>query len=72
MPIIETGRLLLRPWGEDDLDSYAEMMAHPEVVQFLGHDPLDRAEAWRNMALLAGHDALRGFTLNAVVSCISA
>ncbi|MGZ4617489.1 MAG: GNAT family N-acetyltransferase [Frankiaceae bacterium] len=67
MPLLETGRLLLRPWAEDDLNSYAEMMAHPEAVRFLGHDPLDRAEAWRNLALLIGHDVLRSFTLNAVV-----
>ena len=64
MPIIETGRLLLRPWGEGDVNSYAEMMAHPEAVRFLGHDPLDRAGAWRNLALLIGHDVLRSFTLN--------
>ena len=67
MPILQTGRLLLRPWSGNDLNSYAQMMAHPEVVRFLGHDPLDRAEAWRNLALLIGHDVLRGFTLNAVV-----
>ena len=67
MPILETGRLLLRPWSGNDLNSYAQMMAHPEVVRFLGHDPLDRAEAWRSLALLIGHDVLRGFTLNAVV-----
>lgn len=67
MPTLETERLLLRPWYAADLESYAQMMAEPEVVRFLGHDPLDRAEAWRSLALFVGHDVLRGFTLNAVV-----
>ena len=71
MPILETGRLLLRPWSGNDFNSYAQMMAHPEVVRFLGHDPLDRAEAWRSLALLIGHDVLRGFTLNAVVDKVN-
>ena len=43
------------------------MMADPEVTRFLGDGrPLDRADAWRQLALLIGHWELRGFGLWAV------
>ena len=67
LPTLETERLLLRPLVEDDLDDYAEMMADPEVVEFLGTAPMDRAESWRHLASLLGHGVLRGWTNNAVV-----
>jgi RimJ/RimL family protein N-acetyltransferase len=67
LPTLETERLLLRPLVEDDLDDYAAMAADPEVVEFLGSEPMDRAEAWRHIALLLGHGELRGWTYNAVV-----
>jgi RimJ/RimL family protein N-acetyltransferase len=67
MPTLGTDRLLMRPFVEDDLDAYAAMMADPEVVAFLGHGPLARDAAWRNMALFLGHEQLRGWTNNAVV-----
>jgi RimJ/RimL family protein N-acetyltransferase len=59
-PRIRTERLLLREWRDDDLDAYAAMAADPEVMEFVG-GPLDRAGAWRQMALHAGHWALRGY-----------
>ena len=65
IPTIETQRLILRGWNEDDLDAYAEMMADPQVMRFLG-GPQARADAWRGMASMIGHWALRGFGLWAV------
>jgi len=35
-PVIETPRLLLRPWRPSDLPIFAEQNADPEVIQFLG------------------------------------
>ena len=37
------------------------MMADPEVVRYLGGQTADRFEAWRHLAMLAGHWRLKGF-----------
>ena len=66
MENLETDRLYLRMFRESDLDAYAEMCADPEVMKYLGPGPMNRSEAWRNMALVVGHWALRGFGLWAV------
>lgn len=65
-PTLETERLVLRMLRESDTDAYAEMMADPEVVRFLGGKPMSRAEAWRNMAMVLGHWHLRGYGFWAV------
>jgi RimJ/RimL family protein N-acetyltransferase len=67
MPTLETERLLLRPLTNDDLDELAAIVADPEVQRFIGGGVHDRAAAWRQMAIFRGHDALRGFSQNAVV-----
>jgi RimJ/RimL family protein N-acetyltransferase len=52
---------------ESDLDAYAAMCADADVMRYLGDgQPMSRAEAWRNMALLLGHWQLRGYGLWAV------
>jgi RimJ/RimL family protein N-acetyltransferase len=52
---------------DSDLDAYAEMCGDPDVMRFIGDgQPLDRAEAWRHMAMVLGHWQLRGFGLWAV------
>ena len=62
MTTLETPRLRLRMFCEDDFDSYADMMADPEVMRYLPQGgPLPRPEAWRNMAAVLGHWQLRGF-----------
>jgi RimJ/RimL family protein N-acetyltransferase len=67
VPQLTTERLLLRGFGPDDFERYAEMMAHPEVTCHLGDGrPLSRAEAWRQLAMFAGHWVLRGYGLWAV------
>lgn len=67
IPRLETGRLLLREFRQDDFEAYAAMLADPDVARFLADGrPLSRAEAWRQMAMFAGHWVLRGFGVWAV------
>jgi RimJ/RimL family protein N-acetyltransferase len=64
---LETDRLRLRMFREDDLEPYAAICADPEVMRYLGDGkPLSRPEAWRQMAMILGHWQLRGFGLWAV------
>jgi len=68
VPTLATERLVLRPFRQEDADDYAELCADPEVMRFLGdRRALGRDEAWRQMAMLAGHWQLRGFGMWAVV-----
>jgi RimJ/RimL family protein N-acetyltransferase len=61
---LRTERLLMRAWRESDLDDYAAMSADPAGMRYIGEGKtVDRAEAWRAMALFAGHWALRGYGL---------
>jgi RimJ/RimL family protein N-acetyltransferase len=67
VPLLETRRLLLRAFVSSDVEPYARMMADPEVSRFLGDGkPLDRGDAWRQLAQIIGHWELRGFGLWAV------
>ena len=60
IPRLETARLLLREWQEGDFDAYARLCADPEVMRYLGGHTFSVLEAWRHMAYLVGHWALRG------------
>ena len=66
MITLETDRLKLRAFRNEDIDAYAEICADPEVMRFLGGKPLNRGEAWRQMATILGHWQLRGYGLWAV------
>lgn len=67
IPVITTERLLLRAFGERDIDEYAAIMADPLVTRFLSDGrPLSRLEAWRQMAMVLGHWTLRGYGIWAV------
>jgi RimJ/RimL family protein N-acetyltransferase len=69
MVSLQTQRLLLRPFREDDLDEYAYICADAEVMRYIGDGrPLGRADAWRQMAFLLGHWQLRGFGIWAAQS----
>ncbi len=56
----ETERLRLRMWCDSDFEAYAACYADPQLARFIG-GVCDRETAWRKMAGLAGHWALRGF-----------
>ena len=60
-PQLNTERLILRFWREDDFEPYAKMCADPDVMRFLGGRAFDRAETWRHMAFIVGHWQLRGY-----------
>lgn len=67
IPVIETERLTLRAFRDDDLEEYAALISDPIVSRFLGDGrPVTRMEAWRQMAMILGHWMLRGFGLWAV------
>ena len=55
MVTLETERLTLRMWREDDFEDYARICADVEVMRYLGGKPLNRHEAWRHMAFLTGN-----------------
>jgi RimJ/RimL family protein N-acetyltransferase len=64
MVTLETDRLTLRMLAASDFDAYAEMCADPEVMRYIGDgQPLVRALAWRNLAMMVGHWSLRGYGL---------
>lgn len=61
-PVLRTARLRLRPFRETDLDAYAAMCADAEVMQHIGTGgPVDRVNAWRQIAIFVGHWELRGY-----------
>jgi RimJ/RimL family protein N-acetyltransferase len=66
-PRLTTERLVLRMFRGDDFDAYARIFGNPEVARYLGDGkPLDRLAAWRSLAFVLGHWALRGYGLWAV------
>ena len=66
IPQLQTDRLLLRGLRQEDLDAYARFMADPEVTRYMVGDPLTRTDAWRSLAVMIGHWALRGYGMWAV------
>jgi RimJ/RimL family protein N-acetyltransferase len=68
-PLLETERLLLRPWRSDDIDANTAMLSDPGTARFIVPDgkPVTTAlDGWRNAAVMAGHWALHGFGMFAV------
>jgi RimJ/RimL family protein N-acetyltransferase len=60
--IIKTERLILREIDpERDFDDWAKSMADENTVRYLGVPPMDRAQAWRSMAMAIGHWSIRGY-----------
>lgn len=60
VPIIETERLVLRSWREDDHAGIAEMGSDPDVTRFTG-GLRSEADSWRMIAMMMGHWSMRGY-----------
>ncbi|MGY2850609.1 MULTISPECIES: GNAT family N-acetyltransferase [Bradyrhizobium] len=68
-PVIETARLILRPWRASDVAENTKMLSDPETARFItpDHQPVTSAlKGWRNAAVISGHWALYGFGMFAV------
>ena len=65
---LETERLILRMFREEDFEAYhAKICADPDVMRYLGDgQPLTRSLAWRQMAMIVGHWRLKGYGMWAV------
>ncbi len=59
-PVLETERLRMRGWSEQDHEAFAALLGDEESARFIG-GPCDRHDAWRRMATQMGHWAMRGY-----------
>ncbi|HYJ51589.1 MAG TPA: GNAT family N-acetyltransferase [Allosphingosinicella sp.] len=60
-PVLETERLILRPFRAEDVEAQAAMMGHAEVMRHLGGKPLPREDSWRKLLCGAGLWSLFGY-----------
>ncbi|NVN85616.1 MAG: GNAT family N-acetyltransferase [Rhodopseudomonas sp.] len=63
-PVLETARLILRPWREADIAPNTAMLSDPGTARFItadGKAVTDPLLGWRNAAVMSGHWALHGF-----------
>ena len=61
---IETEKLLLRRWLEEDLEPYARLCADPEVMRFIGNgSTLNREQSAEQVSRFVRHWDERGFGL---------
>lgn len=64
---LETERLILRWFREDDFEQFCRMSADAEVMRFLGDGkPMDAMFTWRQMATFMGHWYFRDYGIWAV------
>ncbi|MEW7009688.1 MULTISPECIES: GNAT family N-acetyltransferase [unclassified Lentilitoribacter] len=67
IPTIETERLILRAWREDDLDNFVDFWADAEQTKYVG-GTRQRTEIWRAMSGANGGWSMRGCGMMAVES----
>ncbi|MDP9018529.1 MAG: GNAT family N-acetyltransferase [Candidatus Eremiobacteraeota bacterium] len=65
--ILQTERLLLREWRDDDLDAAHAMFGNPEVMRYIPPGVFTRERTLRSMNLMNAAFQERGYSLCAVV-----
>ena len=66
--VIETERLILREVDPDtDFDAWADCFSDDKTMRFIGGKPMCRAAAWRHMAMVMGHQTIRGYSFYSVI-----
>ncbi len=67
--ILETERLILRHVDPAaDFDDWADCFGDRDTMRGLGGGPgMSRAQAWRNMATVIGHQDIRGYSFYSVI-----
>lgn len=68
IPTLETDRLRLRAFVQEDLDPFSAMLADPLVVGGATYSgqTMNRTQAWNWLCMMLGHWHLRGFGIWAV------
>ena len=61
VPTIETERLRLRGFRENDLDAQAVVLGDPEVTRHLGGSTFSREDTWRRMLCAPGLWTMLGY-----------
>lgn len=65
IPVLETDRLILRGWGEDDVATIRAIITDEEAARFIGGTAPDW-QAFRTLCGCIGHWHIRGFAFFAV------
>ena len=60
-PVLETARLILRPFQPEDLDGQAAALADPVVMRHLGGEVHAREDVWRRILAALGAWAMFGY-----------
>nr|WP_295374648.1 GNAT family N-acetyltransferase [uncultured Sphingosinicella sp.] len=61
VPIVETERLRLRTFREQDLERWSAVMADPVTVRHLGGQPHAREDTWRRLLMSGGLWLIYGY-----------
>ena len=66
VPELETRRLRLRAWREDDLEPLARLNADPRVMHHMARGPMSSEETRKQLSRFVGHWEEHGFGLWAI------